>query len=47
MTLSEIMVDFLAGKATTDETAAKMYEAFYGKPCPAESVNNAKKNNDG
>ena len=40
--LAEIMLDMFDGKTSADEAAAKMYEAFYGKPCPVEYVKQAR-----
>lgn len=41
-TLVEIMLDMFDGKASVDETTARMYEAFYGKPCSAEEAKEAR-----
>lgn len=46
-TLFEIMLAMFDGEASVDETAARMYEAFYGKPCTTEEVKEARGDNDG
>lgn len=34
MNLAAIFLEMLEGKKTPEETAAKMYEEYYGKPAP-------------
>lgn len=41
-TLVEFMLDMFDGKASADETTARMCEAFYGKPCTTEEVKEAR-----
>jgi hypothetical protein len=40
MTPFEIMLAMFDGKATTEKTAARLFEAFCGKPCPPEFLKN-------
>lgn len=40
-TLVEIMLDMFDGKTSVAETAARMHEAFYGRPCSAEEAKEA------
>ena len=46
MNLFEIMLAMFDGKATTEETAAQLFEAYYGKPCPPEFLNNEEVDHD-
>lgn len=45
-TLCDIMLAMFNGEANVDETAARMYEAFYGKPCSAEEAKEARGDDD-
>lgn len=40
MTLVEIMLAMFDGKATAEETAARLFEAYHGKLCPPEFLKN-------
>lgn len=42
MSLVEIMLAMLDGKETQEETAARLFTAYTGKPCTVDDVKDAK-----